>query len=35
VAVVAFIVVTTGRDERVTREPIPQDSGPVGTESED
>jgi hypothetical protein len=34
-AVVAYVVFTTGRDEQVTREPIPQDGGPVGTESED
>ncbi|MDH3435462.1 MAG: hypothetical protein OEN48_00515 [Betaproteobacteria bacterium] len=33
-AVVAYVVFTTGRDEQVTREPIPQDGGPAGTESE-
>lgn len=34
-AVVAYIVFTTRPDEQVTRDPIPQESGPVGTESED
>lgn len=33
--VVAYIVFTTGRNEQVTRDPIPRDAGPVGTESED
>jgi hypothetical protein len=34
-AVVAYVVFTTGRDEQVTREPIPRERGPVATESED
>jgi len=33
-AVVAFIVLTTGRDEQVTREPIPRDGGQEPTSDE-
>ncbi len=35
IAVVAYILLTTRRDEQVTRDPIPQAGGPAGTESED
>ena len=33
-AVVAFVLITTRRDEQVTREPIPQEGTAAGTGSE-